>query len=140
MYALYLGVVPSGAVNATIGMLIASMYNRTATTWSPRSRVPRPSGGSPGWGSGPHLDVGIFGTTWMFDVLHRYGHDAVVLDILNQTSYPSLGYMIANGATTLWESWEGDEHHIGSTGTSRNHIMYGGGVNRFIATFLGSPT
>ena len=55
---------------------------------------------------------------------HRHNQDAVALDLLNQTSWPSLGYMIANGATTLWEAWDGDAHHIGKLGTSRNHIMY----------------
>eukprot|EP00947_MAST-08B_sp_MAST-8B-sp1_P003227 g3227.t1 len=74
--------------------------------------------------------MGIFGTTWVFDVLSAHGLESLGLEILNQTSYPSLGYMVSQGATTLWEAWNGDRHNAVS---SRNHIMFGGGVNRFIA-------
>jgi hypothetical protein len=45
--------------------------------------------------------------------------------------------MFDNNATTLWETWEGNVHAIGQHGTSRNHIMFGGGVNRFIAAAMG---
>jgi hypothetical protein len=48
--------------------------------------------------------------------------------------------MIANGPTTLWESWEGTPYAIEGGGTSRNHIMFGGGVNRFIAAAIGGLT
>ncbi len=43
-------------------------------------------------------------------------------------------YMIASGATTLWEAWTGDATHQIS---SRNHIMFGGGVNRFLMRAVG---
>lgn len=39
----------------------------------------------------------------MFDTLTHYGRSDIVLDILLNDTYPSFGYMIANGATTLWE-------------------------------------
>ena len=40
--------------------------------------------------------------------------------------YPSLGYMIDQGATTLWEAWDGTRHVVGGGGgSSRNHIMFG---------------
>ena len=79
------------------------------------------------------MDCGIFGTTFFFDALVAHGQEALGIDVLTNTGYPSLGYMIANDATTLWEAWEGDAHHIGGGGSSRNHIMFGGGVARFIA-------
>lgn len=83
------------------------------------------------------MDVGIFGTTWIFEVLQSHNKDALALDILRQTTYPSLGYMISQNATTLWEAWDGSAHEIGKEGTSRNHIMFGGGVNRFLAAAVG---
>ena len=46
--------------------------------------------------------MGIFGTTYIFELLHSYGHDVAALDVLTQQSYPSFGHMIANNATTLW--------------------------------------
>ena len=45
----------------------------------------------------PRLDVGIFGTTWVFDVLRAHDLDDVGLLLLNQTTYPSFGRMIAEG-------------------------------------------
>jgi hypothetical protein len=63
------------------------------------------------------------GTTFIFEVLHKHGHDAVAVDVLTETSYPSFGHMVTNTATTLWESWEGSAHKIEGGGTSRNHIM-----------------
>ena len=71
------------------------------------------------------MDVGIFGTTWFFDVLRAHELDSVALGVLNETTYPSFGYMISQGATTLWEAWDGTAHTIGGGGTSRNHIMFG---------------
>jgi hypothetical protein len=78
------------------------------------------------------MDVGIFGTTYLFEVLQAYDEDALGLELLREPSFPSLGYMVENGGTTLWEGWDGDEHTVGTLGTSRNHIMFGGGVNRFL--------
>eukprot|EP01052_Picozoa_sp_SAG31_P024328 SAG31_NODE_2062_length_6536_cov_8.777691_5_plen_125_part_00 len=42
-------------------------------------------------------NTGIIGTTFMFDTLTRYGRADVVLDVLLNDTYPSFGYMIANG-------------------------------------------
>ena len=113
IFALHLGAVPGARLNATLSALVASF----------------------GDGAAPHLDLGIFGTTFVFDVLRRHDLDELGLRLLNQTSYPSLGHMIVEeGATTLWESWEGDRHHQLA---SRNHIMFGGGVNRFLAAAVG---
>ena len=83
------------------------------------------------------MDCGIFGTTYIFDVLHAHGQDAVALEVLTETTFPSLGRMVQQGATTLWEGWDGSRNVIGSTGTSRNHIMFGGGVARYLLASVG---
>ena len=57
----------------------------------------------PPFGKGVHVDLGIFGTTYLWDVLHKHGADSVGIDLLTETSYPSFGLMIEQGATTLWE-------------------------------------
>lgn len=64
-----------------------------------------------------HLDCGILGTKYIMHALTEYGRADLAYTIANQTTYPSWGYCIAQGATTLWENWEG-------TG-SRNHHMFG---------------
>lgn len=157
MFALYMGAVPDEHVNATVGMLVASVHDRDASKPAdlsmpmtnshlmndapvkeiPVINTPGAPAGPPAWGAGAHLDCGIFGTTYLFDVLHKYNQDAAGLAVLNNTAYPSFGYMLKNGATTLWEGWDGDAHTISFEGTSRNHIMFGGGVNRFIAAAVG---
>eukprot|EP01043_Picozoa_sp_COSAG02_P048115 COSAG02_NODE_4691_length_5089_cov_3.712425_1_plen_1144_part_00 len=145
MFALHLGAVPEEYMNDTLGMLVASIRDRNASTPAllvARSSLSPPLLGSTAappaqrWGSGSHLDVGIFGTTFIFEVLHAHGLDAVALEILTETSYPSFGYMISQAATTLWETWDGTRTETEGD-SSRNHIMFGGGVNRFLAAAVG---
>jgi alpha-L-rhamnosidase len=50
-----------------------------------------------------HLDTGIIGTKHLFDVLMNYGYGEIAYSIATQKTYPSWGYMIDRGATTLWE-------------------------------------
>lgn len=57
-----------------------------------------------------HLNVGIVGTTFIFDLLGTLGQHSLALDLLLDDSFPSFGYMLANNATTWWESWQGTVH------------------------------
>jgi alpha-L-rhamnosidase len=68
--------------------------------------------------NGGTLDTGIFGTPVMLEVLAENGEAEVAYSILNQTRYPSYGYMLSQGATTLWECWEKENG-------SHNHPMLG---------------
>ncbi len=66
-----------------------------------------------------HLDCGVLGAKYLLHALTESGHADLAYNIATQTDFPSWGYWIAQGATTLWESW-------GSKGAfSRNHIMFG---------------
>ncbi|MFW9951714.1 MAG: family 78 glycoside hydrolase catalytic domain, partial [Candidatus Thorarchaeota archaeon] len=69
-----------------------------------------------------HLNTGIVGTRYIFDVLTDNGYPDIIYKIINQTSFPGYGYMIKEGATTLWERWEKLE---GAGMNSHNHIMLG---------------
>jgi alpha-L-rhamnosidase len=64
-----------------------------------------------------HLDCGILGTKYLLHALSDNGRSDVAYKIVNQRSFPSWGYWMDQGATTLWEQWDGSE--------SRNHIMFG---------------
>lgn len=69
-----------------------------------------------------HLDTGVVGTRFLFDVLSKFGRQDVAIRIILQESYPGWGYMIKEGATTLWERWE---KLTGQGMNSHNHIMFG---------------
>jgi len=69
-----------------------------------------------------HLTTGIIGTKYIMEVLTRSGAADLAYDIACKTDFPSWGYMIASGATTLWELWQNRE---GSSMNSHNHPMFG---------------
>lgn len=63
------------------------------------------------------LDYGILGSKYVPNALTAAGRTDVAWSMALQTAFPSYGHCLAQGATTLWESWPGD--------TSRNHVMFG---------------
>ena len=71
---------------------------------------------------GNHLNTGIIGTKYILDVLTENGEVDLAFKLVTQATYPSWGYMIREGATTLWERWES----LAEEGmNSQNHIMLG---------------
>ena len=142
--ALHINAAPTPEiVNSTVAMLVTSIYDHTA--FKPGGAASggdtaMPPTSAPAWGAGPHLDVGITGTTFIFETLHAHAHDSVIFELLNLTTFPSLGHMISQDATTLWEAWDGDKGSMCESGSSRNHIMFGGGVNRFLHAAVGGLT
>jgi len=69
-----------------------------------------------------HLDTGILGTRFLLEALSRGGRTDAAFRVVAQTSYPGWGYMVREGATTLWERWE---KITGGGMNSHNHIMSG---------------
>jgi alpha-L-rhamnosidase len=102
-------------------------------------------------GRGNHLTVGATGQKWLLRTLSAVGpseHD-VALAVASQTSFPSWGYWIANGATTCWESWTGlqDASHPPNPNSwvnppTHNHIFLCGGVGDWMYRSIGgiAPT
>ncbi len=71
---------------------------------------------------GKHLNTGIVGTRYILDVLVEHGYAELAYQLVTETTYPSWGYMLKEGATTLWERWE----YLTDVGmNSQNHIMLG---------------
>lgn len=73
-----------------------------------------------------HTTTGNLCSRYIIEVLFQNKHADLAYRLLTQTSYPSWGYMIENGATTVWERWE----NIQSSGpgggmASHNHPMNG---------------
>jgi alpha-L-rhamnosidase len=64
-----------------------------------------------------HIDTGILGAKYLLNTLLENGRADVAYRVASQKDLPSWGWWIEQGATTLWEQWNGTE--------SRNHIMFG---------------
>ncbi len=79
-----------------------------------------------------HLDTGIFGTQFFFEVLADNGLQHLAYAAMNKKTQPSYGWWIEQGATTSWERWDG--------GGSRNHPMFGGGIVWFYRKLAGMNT
>jgi alpha-L-rhamnosidase len=78
-----------------------------------------------------HLSTGIMGTKFMLDLLSREGHADVAYNIVQQPDFPGWGWMLANGATTLWEHWALSENTF-----SHSHPMFGS-VSQWFINWLG---
>jgi alpha-L-rhamnosidase len=58
-----------------------------------------------------HLSTGIIGTNALEQTMARHGLAELMYGIATQTTPPSWGYQVRQGATTVWETWEGEPHH-----------------------------
>lgn len=75
-----------------------------------------------------HLSTGFIGTPWLLPALTAIGHSDVAYRLLLNKDYPSWGYEVANGATTMWERWDSlkPDGTFGDVGmNSFNHYAYG---------------
>ena len=55
-----------------------------------------------------HIGTGLIGGQYLNQVLSDHGRADLSYTIASQTDYPSWGYMISQGATTIWELWNGN--------------------------------
>lgn len=75
-----------------------------------------------------HLSTGFVGTPYISEVLSENGYLDIAYTLLNQTTWPSWLYSVTQGATTIWERWDGWTHDKGfqdPTMNSFNHYAYG---------------
>jgi alpha-L-rhamnosidase len=68
-----------------------------------------------------HISTGVIGTQWLMRELTKRGRADVAYTIATQKTYPGWGYMVENGATTIWELWNGDTANPRMN--SHNHVM-----------------
>lgn len=71
--------------------------------------------------SNNHIDVGLLGTKAILNALSENGYADLAYKVASQETYPSWGWWIVNGATTLYENWRIDAKND----ISLNHIMFG---------------
>ncbi|HPF52069.1 MAG TPA: glycoside hydrolase family 78 protein [Draconibacterium sp.] len=75
-----------------------------------------------------HLTTGFLGTPLLCHTLSAIGRDDLAYMLLNRTEYPSWLYPVTQGATTIWERWDGQKpdgtfQDVGMN--SFNHYAYG---------------
>ena len=97
-FALYLGLVPAEEKERALSVLVKDIDDAHSG----------------------HLTTGIFGTKYMLHALADAGRADVAFRVVNQTTFPGWGYMLENGATTLWEHWAMSDNTF-----SHNHPMFG---------------
>ncbi|MBE6883649.1 MAG: hypothetical protein E7487_03490 [Ruminococcaceae bacterium] len=71
---------------------------------------------------GTRITTGNLCTRYLFDMLAEYGYVDTAWALITREEYPSWGYMLQNGATTVWERFEMKEN---GGMNSHNHPMFG---------------
>ncbi|MGR3660952.1 MAG: family 78 glycoside hydrolase catalytic domain [Paracoccaceae bacterium] len=102
---LFCGVVPETLVPKAVEKLVSNIEN-----------------------AGRRLQLGFLGVRHLCPILSEYGHSELAYELATSTKLPSWGYSIVNGATTIWERWDGWTHENGfqvPNMNSFNHYAYG---------------
>ncbi len=89
---------------------------------------------------GNKLSTGFVGTPYLPHVLTRFGRADVAYRLLNQKDWPSWLYPVTQGATTIWERWDGWTHDKGFQDVgmnSFNHYAYGAVGDWLFSTVAG---
>ena len=77
---------------------------------------------------GHKADFGILGAKYIPRVLADNGFADDAFEIITQTEFPGWGWQVCQGATSLWENWNGKD--------SQNHIMFGD-ISAWMYQYLG---
>ncbi|MCH4551652.1 glycoside hydrolase family 78 protein [Aestuariibaculum lutulentum] len=68
-----------------------------------------------------HISTGVVGTQFLMRTLTNFGRGDLAFKLASNKTYPSWGYMVENGATTIWELWNGNT--ADPKMNSQNHVM-----------------
>ena len=82
-----------------------------------------------------HVSCGVIGISWLMRGLSDNGFADVAYRLATTKTYPSWGYMTENGATTIWELWNGDKANPSMN--SGNHVMLLGDLVTWCYQYLG---
>ena len=84
---------------------------------------------------GGHVSTGVVGIQHLMRTLTDYGRGDLALKLASDTTYPSWGYMLKHGSTTIWELWNGDTGDPSMN--SGNHVMLLGDLIIWYYEYLG---
>lgn len=83
---------------------------------------------------GGHVGVGLIGMQWIMRTFSEYGRPDLALRMATARDYPGWGYMIEQGATTVWELWNSN---LGNPAmNSHNHVMLLGDLIPWLYQYL----
>ncbi|MFI1772403.1 glycoside hydrolase family 78 protein [Thalassobellus citreus] len=68
-----------------------------------------------------HVSTGVVGIQFLMRTLTDFGRGDLAYKLASNKTYPSWGYMVENGATTIWELWNGNTANPKMN--SQNHVM-----------------
>jgi alpha-L-rhamnosidase len=86
------------------------------------------------------LTTGFIGVRFLLPVLSEIGETELAYKLMRETKYPSWGYSVLNGATTIWERWNGytqEEGFFNPSMNAFNHYSLGSCVYWLYAYVLG---
>lgn len=84
--------------------------------------------------SDSHVGTGLVGAQWLMRTLSDSGHADLAYKIATQKTYPGWGYMVEQGATTVWELWNGNTADPAMN--SGNHVMQIGDLAVWMYEYL----
>jgi alpha-L-rhamnosidase len=113
--ALHIGLVPEALRKLAVDRLVADIESR-----------------------GGHLSTGFLGTPHLMFALSENGRADVAYRLLLNDTYPSWGYTVQRGATTIWERWNGDTGDPSMN--SYNHYAFGAVVEWLYREMAGIDT
>ena len=82
-----------------------------------------------------HVSTGVVGIQQLMRCLTEFGRGDLAFKIASNDTYPSWGYMVRNGATTIWELWNGNT--ADPSMNSGNHVMLLGDLILWEYEYLG---
>ena len=83
----------------------------------------------------PAVSCGVIGVQWLMTELSRRGRADVAFALASASYYPSWGYMVEHGATTIWELWNGNT--ADPSMNSGNHVMLLGDLVTWMYQHIG---
>ena len=110
---LWFGMVPKGLENKVLESIVDKTMNEC----------------------GGHVSTGVIGIQQLMRCLTEYGRGDLAFMIASNDTYPSWGYMVRNGATTIWELWNGNTADPAMN--SGNHVMLLGDLILWEYEYLG---
>ena len=109
---LYFNMVPADFRQAVVNSLVSNIQTR----------------------SDNHVGTGLVGAQWLMRTLSDTGHADLAYKIATQKTYPGWGYMVEQGATTIWELWNGNTADPAMN--SGNHVMQIGDLAVWMYEYL----